>query len=499
MPATSRPESPDAEPLLLVAEMMEADRAAIAAGVSGITLMDNAGRAVAEAVQARWSPRRVLVLCGPGNNGGDGFVAARCLAAAGWPVSLALTGSPDRLSGDAAWAAGTWSGPVLPADAALMSDTDLIIDGLFGAGLRRPLDGGAAMLVQAVNRSGCPVIAIDLPSGIQGDTGIVLGSAIQATLTVTFFRRKPGHLLLPGRLHCGELLVADIGIPPSVLTAIRPRCFANTPSLWSGRFPWPSAAAHKYSRGHAVIAGGSLMTGAARLAAKAAQRAGAGLVTLAVPPERFDLYALALPAALIHPVSDDAGFAALLTDPRRNAVLLGPGAGVGPALCLQVRQALDAGKAGVLDADVFSSFAGHRSALLPGLNQRWLLTPHDGEFARLFPEISGSRLERARAAARLTGAAVLLKGADTVIAHPDGQAAINSNAPADLATAGSGDVLAGLAVGLIAQGLDGFTAGCIAAWLHGELGNSLGPGLIADDLPDALPAVLRRLKALCSS
>ncbi|MFC7332125.1 NAD(P)H-hydrate dehydratase [Rhodocista pekingensis] len=488
-----------ADELLTVAEMGRADRAAMAAGVPGTVLMERAGAAVAAAALARWSPRPVAVLCGPGNNGGDGFVAARLLAERGWPVRLALLGEVGALRGDAAWAASGWTAaperPVERLETGVLDGAGLVIDALFGAGLSRPLTGPAADLVMEVGRRGLPVLAVDVPSGVRGDDGAVLGCAPRADLTVTFHRRKPAHVLLPGRLLCGEVVLADIGIPDGVVEAIAPRTWENGPRLWGARYPWPRPEGHKYSRGHALVSGGAVMTGAARLAARAALRAGAGLVTIAVPPETVTLYALSLPSAIVLPAPDGAAFEALLDDPRRNAVLLGPGAGAGEALATRVLAALARDRSGVLDADVFTSFAGGLEPLALRLHDRWVLTPHDGEFDRLFGPLPGSRLDRARAAARACGAVVLLKGADTVVAHPDGRATVTTNAPPDLATAGSGDVLAGLIVGLLAQGMDGFDAACAGAWLHGEAGSTVGPGLIAEDLPEALPAVLRRLKA----
>lgn len=487
--------------LLSVAEMYRADALTMAAGVPGPVLMESAGAAVVRAVCERWAPHPTAVLCGPGNNGGDGFVIARLLLEAGWPVRLALLGQRSALRGDAAVAAERWGGPVEAADPAILAGNPLVIDALFGAGLARPLEGVARAVVEAM--AGRTVVAVDVPSGVHGDSGAVLGVAPQAALTVTFFRRKPGHLLLPGRVLCGEVAVADIGIPDQVLDTIRPRTLVNGPSLWRRRFPWPRLDQHKYARGHALVAGGGLMTGAGRLAARAALRVGAGLVTVACPPDSVPVYAAGSPSLIVQPAADDDAFGALLADSRRNAVLLGPGAGVGVHTRVRVLAALEAGKACVLDADALTSFAGAPAGLLDRLNGRCLLTPHEGEFARIFPpavlppegEGPPDKLARARAAAARCGAVILLKGADTVIAAPDGRAAINANAPPDLATAGSGDVLAGLALGLMAQGMDAFDAACAAAWLHGETGNAVGPGLIAEDLPDALPGVLRRLKA----
>ncbi|WP_431858927.1 NAD(P)H-hydrate dehydratase [Azospirillum sp.] len=472
--------------------MQRADALAISGGVPGPVLMENAGAAVARAIRARWSPRPVAVACGPGNNGGDGFVVARLLAEAGWPVRLGLLGERAALKGDAAQAAQRWTGAVEPLGPQLLDGAPLVVDALFGAGLARPLEGVARAVVETM--AGLTVVAVDVPSGVHGDTGAVLGAAPAAALTVTFFRCKPGHWLLPGRTLCGETVLADIGIPETVLDAIAPRCRENGPALWGARYPWPRVDSHKYARGHAVVMGGGRMTGAGRLAARGALRAGAGLVTVACPPEAFAIYAAGSPSLIVEPVADDAAFAALLADARKNAVLLGPGAGVGVHTRARVLAALDAGKACVLDADALTSFAGAPGDLLDRLSGRCVLTPHEGEFARLFGQ-AGDKLTRARAAAARCGAVLLLKGADTVIAAPDGRAAINANAPPELATAGAGDVLAGLILGLLAQGMDGFDAACAGAWLHGEAAARIGPGLIAEDLPDALPAVLRRLKA----
>lgn len=480
--------------ILSVAQMYRADALAAASGIATTDLMENAGRAIFEAIRLRWSPRRVAILCGPGNNGGDGFVVARLLAQAGWPVRLGLLGQVAALKGDAAWAAGTWKGTVEPMAPALLDGAGLIVDALFGAGLSRPLDGIALTMIEEVKRRAAPIVAVDVPSGVQGDSGAILGAAAPADLTVTFFRGKPGHYLLPGRALCGEMVVADIGIPATVLDTIRPAQSANGPDLWGAAFPVPKPDAHKYARGHAIVDGGAVMTGAARLAARAALRVGAGLVTIASPPEAFVIYALSMPTVMVAPVADDAAFGGLLADTRKNAVLLGPGKGVSPALKARTLGVLAARKRTVLDADLFASWADEPDTLFGALHEQCVLTPHDGEFARLFGAPTGDKLSMARAAAKRAGAVVLLKGADTVIAHPDSRAILNHNAPPDLATAGSGDVLSGLIVGLLAQGMDAYLAASAAAWLHGELGQAVGPGLIAEDLPEALPGVLRRLR-----
>jgi len=501
--------------LLTVGEMARADALTIAGGIPGITLMENAGAAVAAAVTGLCPAGPVAVLCGPGNNGGDGFVAARLLAALGRPVRLALLGDRARLRGDAALAAGRWPGPVsaltcetLPE---LLKDAPVVIDALFGAGLTRPLDGVARVAVEAMRHAGGPVVAVDVPSGIDGDTGMVCGAAPVAAVTVTFFRKKPGHLLLPGRTHCGRLVVADIGIGSGVFDQVRPSAFENHPALWRPMWPWPRIDDHKYRRGHAVIVGGARMTGAARLATRAAQRVGAGLVSVLCPPAAFPIYAGSLASALIEPVGDHAGFTASLADlrradPRRTAVLIGPGAGLSAETRERTLAVVAGGRACVIDADALTGFADTPALLRDRLHGRCVLTPHDGEFSRLFPELGSGvggdsgpappgcdRLTRARAAAAATGAVVVLKGPDTVIAAADGNAVINANAPPTLAVAGSGDVLAGLLVGLLVQGMPAFAAAAAAVWLHGAAAARFGPGLIAEDLAEQVPALLRTL------
>jgi hydroxyethylthiazole kinase-like uncharacterized protein yjeF len=491
--------------LLSNAEMAQADRLAIAGGTPGSVLMENAGGAVADAVQAHHvAARRVAVVAGPGNNGGDGFVAARILAERGYAVRVLLIGTRTRLKGDAAAAAGRWKGVTESAGPAGLADADLIVDALFGAGLDRAVEGPARAMIEAMNEAHAPIIAVDLPSGINGTTGAVMGAAVRASRSITFFRRKPGHVLLPGRMHCGKVEVADIGIPDAVLHQVRPRTFVNQPGLWGAAFPIPRVDGHKYSRGHAVVVSGGLsFTGAARLAARGALRAGAGLVTIASPPDALIVNATASLAVMVRTVDGAQGLAALLSDQRLNAVALGPGGGVGEPTREMVLAALGGDRAVILDADALTSFAEDPAPLvaaLAGRSATTVLTPHEGEFARLFNKIlqmpkGDSKLDRARAAARTTQAVVLLKGPDTVVAAPDGRAAIAENAPPWLATAGAGDVLAGFAAGLLAQGMPGFEAAAAAVWLHAEAAREVGPGLIAEDIPEAVPPVYRRLFA----
>jgi hydroxyethylthiazole kinase-like uncharacterized protein yjeF len=490
--------------LLTNNQMGEADRLTIAAGVPGIDLMENAGRAVADAVMAH-APSHVTIVAGPGNNGGDGFVAARILAEHAYKVRVLLLGAREKLKGDAAIAAERWHGVTEPASPDKMQTGGIIVDALFGAGLDRPLEGMAREMVDAINAAGAYVVAVDLASGINGDTGQVMGPAVQAHESVTFFREKPGHVLLPGRTHCGTVHVADIGISPGVIARIAPQTFLNGPALWRHLFPVPQADGYKYSRGHAVVvSGGMSFTGAARLAARGALRTGAGLVTIASPRDALAVHAATNTAVMVRAVDGAGEFTHFLEDKRLNAVVIGPGCGVGAATRDLVLVALAGERGVVLDADALTSFAQEPQVLFAAIRARktsaTVLTPHAGEFARLFSGLTPEthligKLELARHAASASGAIVIYKGADTVVAGPDNRAAINANAPPWLATAGSGDVLAGIVGGLLAQGMPAFEGACAAVWLHGEAAATFGPGLIAEDLPENLPVALRKLLA----
>ncbi len=466
---------PVMEDLLTPAEMARADAAAIAGGIPGLVLMEAAGRAVARTAMRRFRPTRTLVLAGPGNNGGDGWVAARLLEQAGWPVAVASL-APPRPGSDAALAAARWKGPVVSATPAEVARAGLVVDAIYGAGLSKPVEGPAASLIGAIR---APVLAVDVPSGVDGATGAVRGVAPQADVTVTFFRRKPGHLLYPGRRLCGETILADIGLPNTVLPGITPRAWRNGPWLW--RIPCPGAASHKYARGHVAVAAGPGMTGAARLAAAGARRAGAGLLTIVAPDAATAAVLRAGDPGCI--VAEDQ--AAPLADPRIGCWVIGPG--LPPELARPLlRAAVGAGRQLVADA-------GALRAGLPALAGAAILTPHAGEFAGLFGPPGEDRPAAVRRAAAASGAVVVLKGADTLIAAPDGRLAINDNAPPWLATGGTGDVLAGMAAGLLAQGLPPFEAAAAAVYLHGAAASRLGPGLLAEDLPGGIPASLASL------
>lgn len=475
--------------ILTVGEMADADRAAIAAGTPGATLMERAGKAVAEAILARYSLRSAVVLAGPGDNGGDGYVVARLLADQGWPVRV--EGFSPPATADAKAAAALWKGPVVTPVTQRSGQADLIVDALFGAGLDRPLGPELVRLALSLGRSETPVVAIDVPSGLAGDTGRPLaGICFPAELTVTFHRRKLAHCLQPGRGLCGEVVVGDIGLEgaPGAL-------FENTPDLWLPRFPWPGVNAHKHTRGRLlVVSGGAWNTGAARLAARAGLRVGAGLVTVMSPPEALMANAAHLEAVMLRPFETDVDLEIAGSD--AECAIIGPAAGVSDITLSNVLALARTGAALLIDADALSVFRDDPAELFSILDRDDVLTPHPGEFERIFPGLlkeTPERVAAARIAAARAQAIVVLKGADTVIAASDGRAAVNLNGTPWLATAGSGDVLAGMIAGLMAQGMESFEAACAGVWLHAACAEAFGPGLISEDLPGLLPMVLKRL------
>jgi len=501
-PGRPKRESSEEVALLRCQQMARADAMAIASGVPGSLLMAAAGEAVADAVRRHFCRQPVTVLCGPGNNGGDGFVAARLLAEWGWPVRLALRGEREALSGDADYHARQWHAPCVPWDTEAVRDAGVVIDAVFGAGLNRDLPSDVGAMLQEARAQGAAIVAVDVPSGLNGDRGMLHGDVMPAEMTVTFFRLKPGHLLLPGRDHCGKLELAQIGVPDAVLADLDVDTWHNLPPLWQSALPSLASQGHKYDRGHVVVLGGAQMTGAARLAAAAAQRAGAGLVTVAAPTPVWPVYAAALGSIMVEPCAtpetgaEVSGWPAMLADARRNVALVGPGLGRHPSQREHVLATFDGRRRVVLDADALSIFAATPEVLFAGIQGDCVLTPHEGEFSRLFGAMEDDKPARARRASRASGAVVVLKGSDTVIAAPDGRVAINNNAPPTLATGGTGDVLAGLVAGLLAQGMPAFEAAAAAVWLHGRAAQRTGPGLIPEDLLACLPGVWGELACI---
>ena len=497
--------------LLTPAAMAQADSLTIANGLRGSVLMERAGRVVADAALAA-KPQSVLVLCGPGNNGGDGYVAARLLAGRGIAVCVATSNAVKALSGDAALAAQAWDQPVLGFDDVDFTSFDLVIDALFGAGLARPITDDYAQVIDRLNQSGRPVLAVDVPSGVDGLSGQVLGVSVRADYCVTFFRAKPAHYLYPGRALCGSLTIADIGIEDAVLSQIQTPYYRNHPDLWVHYWPDHPVTAHKYHRSHVLVcSGGVEQGGAARLAARAALRGGAGLVTIASPSDALTSHAAALEAIMVRRCDDVQDWCDLLADHRRHVLVIGPGLGLHPKETETIRQMIAEGvrakRALVLDAGALTAYEGAADLLKLALARNGLtdnpcvITPHEGEFARLFSQQSTildkpSKAERALAAAHYLNCVVLLKGADTVIASPDGLMRINDNAPAWLGTAGSGDVLAGLVAAFLAQSVPARDAAAMAVYVHGLAGQRGGRYLIADDLEALLQPCLQELAGL---
>lgn len=473
------------------------DAYAEAEGVPGIMLMDRAGRGLADAVRARWSRRSVAVLCGPGNNGGDGYVAARYLERAGWPVTLYALGDPGRLTGDAAWARGEWAGDVLPLESCSPGEHALVIDALFGAGLARPLDGMAAECVSRLAGSECVVVSADVPSGVFGDESARPAMAVAADLCVTFNNLKPAHVLEPAASACGEVEVIDIGIPSGWTSQINRLARLNTPAAWWDGFPHRDAGTHKHREGRLVVfSGGASSTGAARLAAHSGLRMGAGLVTLASPPSALQVNASALTAVMLARWDADET-RAVLTERRASAFVIGPALGLEERAAAAVQACLESGLPGVLDADALTLLAERGGGALQKLATQHVLTPHAGEFDRLFPgllESCDNEILAARQAADRAGCTILLKGPATVIAMPGGTCRVNRHADPRLATAGSGDVLAGMIGALLARGMSGFDAARAACWLHGDIARTSPDGMIAEDLVTRLPGRLDELR-----
>lgn len=465
-------------------------------GLSSADLMEEAGRAVSRSIVGSVDGKKVLIICGPGNNGGDGFVVARHLKEHGFKITLALLGDLNNLMGDARLMADSWTGEIKPISPDIVTKYDVIVDALFGTGLSKDISGELKETIVKINDSKALKIAVDIPSGIKGNSGAVLGIAFKADLTITFCRKKPAHYLYPGKEYCGETTLADIGIDNRAVMEIKPDTFENHPDLWSNKLPALKQNGHKYNRGHAVIVSGNMIsTGACRLAAMAALRSGAGLVSVSSPDDALNVHASHLTAIMIRRLSELNND---LNDDRLNAWCIGPASGVTGHTRKAVLSIIRSGKKTVLDADALSVFEEGPLELFEAINKlpdfNCVLTPHSGEFGRVFPYLKQlDKLTATRNAAKLSGGVIIYKGADTVIAAPDGRAVISSVAPPTLATAGTGDVLAGIITGLLAQGMPAFEAACAAVWLHSESAKKIGLGLISEDLAKEIPTILQEL------
>jgi len=487
--------------LLTPEEARQADAWTIENGKPGAELMEAAGRAVADIiVDYVGTPLEVggeiVVLCGPGNNGGDGYVVARHLDEWGYPVRVLMQGGEKSLKGAAKKMAAKWRGPSEPIGERPINGASVIVDSLFGTGLDRPVEGPAANVLEEANKANAFRIAVDIPSGLDALSGNPMGTCFRADATVTFFHKKAGQVVAPGRFYCGgadHVHVADIGIPEAALENVMPTHFSNEPGLWSAAFPFQGPCSHKYDRGHLLVLGGKEPTlGASRLASLAALRTGAGLVTLAASTETYAIQASALDDVMVRRFDSAFGFIGLMSDPKINTVLLGPGSGVGEKTVELVMQATLKSRNMVLDADALTSLVGRLDVLANAKNSEIVLTPHEGEFARLFPSLNYNkdRIAAVRSAAKASGCTVVLKGVSTIVASSDGRVSIASNAPSWLSVGGTGDVLSGMIASLLAQGMPAFEAASAGVWLHGEAGMKAGRGMIASDLLTQIADVL---------
>lgn len=489
--------------LLTPEQMGQADKlAATFNGGDSYQLMLNAAQAVTDViVDCYGKVKKVAILCGSGNNGGDGYAVATLLKNKGFNVTCFAYGAP-RKNSDADKAYLAWDGLTLSPDKLVPEDVGLIVDALYGAGLDRELDMPTQALLKTVNDANIPVVAIDLPTGVYGKTGETCKTAINANETVTFFRLKPGHVIYPGRAHCGNIILKNIGIPERVLETIGAKTTINSPTLWQKNWPVLDYDTHKYKRGHAVVfSGGACSTGAARLAALAAARVGAGLVTILAPEDALAAHESHLTSVMLSQLCEDDEILSFLKARKVRSVVLGPGFG-NMDRAFNIAKTILQDECGVdsllLDADALTAIALKPDEIFATIKRssvKVVLTPHEGEFRRVFPDISANekstRLDRALEGAEKSGAVVVYKGADNIVASPDGRLAVSTNGTPFLATAGSGDVLSGILSGLLAQQMPAYEAACAASWIHAECGRKTSFGTIAEDLVATIPVVLR--------
>ena len=473
------------------------DKKTIKKFISGYTLMENAGKVIFKIIKKKFKKqKKIKILCGPGNNGGDGFVVAKLLKEDGYlNINLFCLVTKKKLKGDAKLAAKKFGDNFKSFSNFKISSNDVIIDGIFGSGLKKNISGNLKKIIEKINLKKPYCISIDVPSGINGDTGQVQGVAVKSNDTITFTRKKIGHLLSPGKEYCGNIIVTDIGVNLEKLL-FKPHIFENHPDNWKNKFPWPNQKSHKYTRGFTLIICGEKMTGASRLAARGVARIGCGLLCLGVPKKSFDIYSIENPIALIETVDDENDLNNLLKDKRINTILIGPGLGINKKkLKLILKIIKEKKRIVVLDADALKN--NFKKILLKN-RTKIVITPHEGEFTQVLKDLNiknnKNKLSLAIKFVKKTKINLILKGNTTIICSQDGQISINTNSSPFLATGGSGDVLAGMITGLISQGMNIFEACCASVWIHGEIAKIKGPGLIAEDLPEMIPNVLKKLK-----
>ncbi|PPR34247.1 MAG: Bifunctional NAD(P)H-hydrate repair enzyme Nnr [Alphaproteobacteria bacterium MarineAlpha6_Bin3] len=473
------------------------DKKTIKKFMSGYKLMENAGKIIFEIIKKKFNKNKnIKILCGSGNNGGDAFIVAKLLKENGFKnIELFCLITKNKLKGDAKLAAEKININIQNISNLKITKGNLIIDGLLGSGLNKNIAGNLKKIIEKINSKNHYCISIDIPSGINGDTGEIKGVAVKSDLTITFTKKKPGHLISPGKEYSGDVIVKNIGIDLKKLF-FKPRIYENNPNIWKKDFPWPNQNSHKYTRGFTLIICGEKITGASRLAARGAARIGCGLLCLGVPKKSFNIYATENPIALIETIDDEADLKNILKDKRINTILIGPGLGVNKKkLNLILKVIKDKKRIVVLDADALKN---NFKKIAEKSNSEIIVTPHYGEFSKILKNLkikkTNDNLSLAKKFVKKTKYNLLLKGNSTIISSNDGKIVINTNSSPFLATGGSGDVLAGMITGLIAQGMKIFESCCAATWIHGEIAKKLGPGLIAEDLPDMIPKILKKLK-----
>ena len=464
--------------------------------IKSYDLMKKAGSAFAKIIIGNFPKSKVLFICGKGGNGGDGLISACILKKKGWPVSFVLTDIPKNLSKDTSKALDKLKlSPQNFSDLKIKS-FDLIVDAIFGIGISRKITGIEKSIISKINSSKVPIIAIDIPSGVNSDTGEIMGVATNCSFTVTFSRAKIGNILLPGYKNNGHLKIVNIGIPNSYFSKYKPEILTNIDKIWKNKIIFPKIDAHKYLRGYTLIIGGpKSMTGASRLAALAAQRAGSGIVVVAVSKNSENIYFSSLTSQIIKSYRNLKEFRSILDDPRINSIVIGPGLGQGKKTISKMKIIFERKRRAVIDADAISSFQNNIDLLKKITSGSDIVyTPHEGELLKLFPNIKGNAIEKSIYAANNLNSTFVLKGPNTLVSNKKtDKIIVNIPGARWLATAGSGDILAGIIGALMATGVESFTSAGLGVYIHSESGKVGGPGMIAEDLINIMPSILKKL------
>ncbi|MBT3940232.1 MAG: NAD(P)H-hydrate dehydratase [Pelagibacterales bacterium] len=459
-------------------------------------LMEKAGKLAAKNIDSLYTKRKTLILCGIGGNGGDGFIIAQELANKGWDIVTTIVGDQKVIKGDALKALNKLKLKLLNFNDINLDKTKLFIDAIYGIGLSRKINKKECIILNTINNHTAPIIAIDIPSGVDCNNGQILGFAPFCDLTITFSTLKAGHILLPGSEKINKIKVVDIGISKDIINKIEPNIKINNKNQWVKEINWPKIDDHKYSRGYSLVVGGSKkMTGASRLAAISAQRAGSGIVALASEKEAEEIYFISLTSQLVKSYKNIKEYNAIINESRIDSIVIGPGLDTGNKSILRIKSALKTNKRIVLDAGAISCFKDKLGILIKALSGKdAIITPHEGELKSILPNLSGSLISKALKAAKILDTIVVLKGATTVIASPNNEALVNPAGAKWLSTAGSGDVLAGIIGGLLSNKMKTYYAAAYGVWLHSEAGKYLGAGLIAEDIPKTLTKILKKIE-----